>query len=98
MLLQVPVLLPLGLHACLATASALQMPHLQLCHLLPQLGLLLLCLRRLAATCPLPLDVVLGLLLYQADALQDVGDVVDTSLLDLQARPCGDGLPEPADC
>lgn len=31
-----------------------------------------------------PLDVVLGLLSDELDSLQDVGDVVDASLLDLQ--------------
>lgn len=31
-----------------------------------------------------PLDVVLGLLSDELDSLQDVGDVIDPSLLDLQ--------------
>lgn len=31
-----------------------------------------------------PLDVVLGLLSDELDSLQDVGDVIDASLLDLQ--------------
>ncbi len=44
-----------------------------------------LCMQLLVASwrIPLPLYIVLGLLLNEADALQHIGDVIDATLLDL---------------